>query len=261
MDAPSPPAPKTGTPKAGTPKAETPKAGAATGGAPDLGPPDLSHVEHWVFDLDNTLYPAECNLFAQVDVRIGDYICRTLDIPYDEARRIQKGFFRTYGTTMRGLMTEYGVDPDDFLDYVHDIDHAPVPHSPALDRALESLPGVKYIFTNGSVAHAEKVMDRLGVAHHFDAIFDIAAADYQPKPADHFYDRFLERHAVEPSRAVLVEDLAVNLKPAHERGMTTVHVITDHAYAMEGHDQPFIHHRTDDLVAWLEAVVGTPRPR
>ncbi len=228
---------------------------------PPADAPDLSHVEHWVFDLDNTLYPAECNLFAQVDVRIGEYIRRTLDIPHDEARRMQKGFFRAYGTTMRGLMTEYGIDPDDFLDYVHDIDHGPMPHSPGLERALDALPGVKYVFTNGSVAHAEKVMERLGVAHHFDAIFDIAAADYQPKPADHFYDRFLEVHAVEPARAVLVEDLAVNLKPAHERGMTTVHVITKSDYAMEGHDQPFVHHRTDDLVAWLEAAAGARRQR
>ncbi len=104
-------------------------------------------------------------------------------------------------------------------------------------------------------------MDRLGVARHFDAVFDIAAADYQPKPADYFYDRFLEVHAVEPTRAVLVEDLAVNLKPAHARGMVTVHVITDSAYAMEGHDQPFIHHRTDDLVAWLEAAAAAQRRR
>jgi putative hydrolase of the HAD superfamily len=227
--------------------------------APDA--PELSHVDAWVFDLDNTLYPAECNLFAQVDVRIGDYIARALDIPHDEARRMQKGFFRAYGTTMRGLMTEYGVDPDDFLDYVHAIDHSPVPPSPALDRALAALDGAKYVFTNGSAAHAEKVMDRLGVTDRFDAVFDIAAADYQPKPADHFYDRFLAIHAVEPSRAVLVEDLAVNLKPAHERGMVTVHVVTENAYAMEGHDADFVHHRTDDLVGWLERVVAAQRRR
>jgi len=152
--------------------------------------PDLSHIGHWVFDLDNTIYPAECNLFAQVDVRIGAYIAETLDLPHDEARRMQKGYFRRYGTTMKGLMQEYGIDPHHFLDYVHDIDYSPVPPSGDLAAVLGRLDGPKYIFTNGSVKHAEAVLDRLGVAGLFADIFDIAAAGFHPKPLDPFYDLF-----------------------------------------------------------------------
>lgn len=212
---------------------------------------DLSHINHWVFDLDNTVYPAECNLFAQVDVRIGDYIARALDLPHDEARRMQKGFFRQYGTTMNGLMQEYGVDPHHYMDYVHDIDYSPIPKSSALDEALDRLEGPKYIFTNGSVKHAEAVLERLGVSHQFIDIFDIAAAGFHPKPKDPFYDLFLDRHRMDPAETVLVEDLAINLKPAHDRGMTTVHIRTASDWAMDGHDADYVHHSTDDLVAFL----------
>ena len=223
--------------------------------------PDLSHIRHWVFDLDNTIYPAECNLFAQVDVRIGAYIAETLELPYDEARRMQKGYFRQYGTTMKGLMQEYGIDPHDFLDYVHDIDYSPVPPSAALAAALDRLEGPKYIFTNGSVKHAEAVLDRLGVAGRFADIFDIAAAAFHPKPLDPFYDLFLARHGMDPAASVLIEDIAINLKPAHARGMTTVHVRTDSDWAMNGHDADYIHHSTDDLVGFLETAGGRAERR
>ena len=218
--------------------------------------PDLSHIGHWVFDLDNTIYPAECNLFAQVDVRIGQFIAEALGLPHDEARRLQKGFFRRYGTTMKGLMQEYGIDPHRFLDYVHDIDYSPLPPSAALAAALDRLDGPKYIFTNGSVKHAEAVLDRLGVAAQFVDIFDIAAAGFDPKPLDPFYDLFLERHAMDPAAAVLIEDIAINLKPAHDRGMTTVHVRTASEWAMNDRDADYIHHTTDDLLAFLQAAAA-----
>lgn len=220
--------------------------------------PNLSHIDHWVFDLDNTLYPSSCDLFSQVDVKIGTFISEALNLPYEEARKIQKDYFREYGTSMRGMMDQFGTDPDEFLEYVHDIDHSPIPHSPELDSALAALPGEKYVFTNGSVGHAEKVLDRLGVTHHFDgALFDIAAADYHPKPNDVFYDRFISDHKIDPGRSILFEDMAKNLKPAHERGMTTVLVVTENDYAMEGHDGPHVQHRTDDLVAWLKLAQGS----
>ena len=223
--------------------------------------PDLSHIGHWVFDLDNTIYPAECNLFAQVDVRIGKFIAEALDLPFDAARRMQKGFFRRYGTTMKGLMQEYGIDPHHFLEYVHDIDYSPVPPSSELAAVLAVLSGPKYIFTNGSVKHAEAVLDRLGVAGQFADIFDIAAAAFHPKPLDPFYDRFLDRHGMDPGATVLIEDIAINLKPAHERGMTTVHVRTTSDWAMNGHDADYIHHSTDDLVGFLQAAAARMRAR
>jgi putative hydrolase of the HAD superfamily len=216
--------------------------------------PALQHVECWVFDLDNTLYPARCNLFAQVDVRIGQYIAARFGLPYDQARFLQKSYFRGYGTTMKGLMTECGVDPVEFLDFVHRIDHSPVEADARLERALAALPGAKYVFTNASVAHAEKVLARLGIAHQFADVFDIVAAGFEPKPLDGFYDRFLARHALAPAGAALFDDIARNLAPAHARGMTTVLIETDNAYGMEGHDGPHVHHRTRDLAGWLEGV-------
>src|SRR5690606_11542199 len=103
-----------------------------------------------VFDLDNTLYPRHTNLFAQVDRRIRDYVERLLAVPPEEAHRIQKDYYRRYGTTLRGLMVEHGIRPDDFLEYVHDIDHSPVEADPALAAAIAGLPGRKFILTNGS---------------------------------------------------------------------------------------------------------------
>jgi putative hydrolase of the HAD superfamily len=221
--------------------------------------PALGHVGCWVFDLDNTLYPAACDLFSQVDVRIGQFIAERFDLSFERARWLQKNYFRRYGTTMKGLMTEYGVDPIVFLDYVHAIDHSPVQADPRLACALAALPGAKYVFTNASAAHVEKVLDRLGVAHCFDAVFDIVAAEFEPKPLDVFYDRFLARHGVNPAAAVLFEDMARNLHPAHARGMTTVLIETDNAFSMEGHEGEHVHHRTRDLVGWLEAVIAARR--
>lgn len=213
----------------------------------------LAHVESWIFDLDNTLYPASCNLFAQVEVLIGRFIEDFLRIGPVEARLLQKQYYRAHGTTLKGLMDHHGVEPARFLDFVHAIDVTPVPPSPALDAALSRLPGRKLIFTNGSVAHAENVMNRLGVAHHFEGVFDIVAADYRPKPDPETYNALLRRHAVDPRAATLFEDLPQNLVPAHALGMTTILVKTDAEWAQEGAAGDHIHHTTDDLVTWLEA--------
>lgn len=216
----------------------------------------LDHVETWIFDLDNTLYPASCNLFAQVDRRIGEFIADFLKIDADEARRLQKDYFREYGTTLRGLMTRHGMTPEQFLEYVHAIDVSAVPPSPSLDLALGRIGGRKIIFTNGSVRHAERVMERLGVARRFHGVFDIVAADYRPKPDPAGYARLLERHRVDPRAAAMIEDLPRNLAPAAALGMTTVLVRTGSDWAQDGADGDFIHHVTDDLVAWLEAVAA-----
>lgn len=213
----------------------------------------LAHCDVWVFDLDNTLYPAACNLFAQVDVLIGRFVQDLLKVDATEARRLQKQYFREHGTTLSGLMRHHEVDPAAFLDYVHAIDVTPVPPSPALDAVLARLPGRKLIFTNGSVRHAENVMNRLGVAHHFEGVFDIVAAEYRPKPDPQTYRALLRRHGVDPRAAAMFEDLPGNLRPAAALGMTTVLVKTDAEWAQDGAEGDHIHHVTDDLVAWLEA--------
>ena len=215
----------------------------------------LDRVDTWVFDLDNTLYPAACNLFAQVDRRMTAFIADAFDLPSDQARALQKTYFRTHGTTLRGLMVEHGMDPAAFLDYVHDIDVTCVPESPDLDTALARLPGRKVIFTNGSTKHAERVLTRLGVADRFDAVWDIVASDYLPKPADASYDRIVADLAIEPRRAVMVEDLAINLLPAHQRGMTTVWVDTGVGWAAPADDATHIDIRIDDVASWLYGLV------
>jgi putative hydrolase of the HAD superfamily len=212
----------------------------------------FAHVENWVFDLDNTLYPAACNLFAQVDVRIGEFVADLLKIGMEEALHLQKKYYHTYGTTLRGLMLHHHVDPDAFLDYVHEIDVTRIPPSPAMDAALAALPGRKIIFTNGSHRHAENVVNRLGIGGRFEAIFDIKAADFVPKPDPLTYEFMVRRHWVDPRRSAMVEDLPKNLVPAHAMGMTTVLVRTQEEWAQAGADGEHVHHVTEDLVNWLK---------
>lgn len=225
-------------------------------------PRGFDHVETWVFDLDNTLYPHHLNLWQQVDVRIRDFIAGYLKVPNDEAFRVQKDYYKRYGTTMRGLMTEHGMAPDDYLDFVHQIDHSPLTPNPVLGAALERLPGRKLILTNGTRKHAEAVMRRLDVHHHFEDVFDIIAAELEPKPSALTYARFLERHDVDPKRAAMFEDLARNLKEPHALGMTTVLVVPEGTrevlrqdWELEGRDAPHVDHVTDDLTGYLDAIL------
>ena len=217
--------------------------------------PAIPHVDTWVFDLDNTLYPASCSLFDQVDVLISRYIRDRLQVDPAEADRLRKHYWYTYGTTMNGLMAEHGIDPDEYMEFVHGIDYGIIPESPGLEAVLGLLPGRKYVFTNANRRHADVVLGRIGIAHHFEAIFDIKAASYQPKPKDHFYDTFLDAHGIDPGRSALLEDMAVNLEPGHARGMTTVHIRTGSEHAMKGHDAAYVHHSTHDLLHWLEALL------
>jgi len=217
----------------------------------------FAHVEDWIFDLDNTLYPASCRLFDQVDQRIGSFIGDLLQLEPADARRIQKQYFREHGTTLRGLMLMHDVDPHIFLDYVHAIDRTPVAPNPALATAIERLPGRKFIYTNGSVAHTEAVLERLGIAKGFDDIFDIVAAEFEPKPRIEPYRRLLARNRIVPRRAAMIDDLPVNLAPAAELGMTTVLVRTDSDWAQHAADGDHVHHVIDDLAEWLVALANT----
>ncbi len=217
-------------------------------------PEALQDIEDWIFDLDNTLYPASCNLFAQIDVRMKKFIAEFLSLELDEAFRIQKQYFREYGTTLRGMMTCHDMDPHDFLKFVHDIDVSPVPHSPDLSSVLERLPGRKFIFTNATTDHAERVMDQLGVGHHFDDIFDIHRTDFIPKPEPAIYDQIVELFSIKPEKTVMIEDISRNLEPAAALGMTTVWVKTSTKWGHVSNADEHVHHVTEDLTAWLEDV-------
>jgi putative hydrolase of the HAD superfamily len=225
-------------------------------------PRAFGHIDTWVFDLDNTLYPHHVNLWQQVDQRIGEFVSNWLKVPPEDARRIQKDYYRRYGTTMRGMMTEHDVHADDFLAYVHKIDHSPLEPNPAMGAAIEKLPGRKLILTNGSVAHVDAVLARLGIATHFQGVFDIIAAELTPKPAPETYQKFLALHAVDPARAAMFEDLSRNLVVPHDLGMTTVLVVPDGTkevvredWELEGRGDPHVDHVTDDLTGFLQGLV------
>lgn len=225
-------------------------------------PRAFTDVDTWVFDLDNTLYPHHVNLWQQVDARIGEFIGNYLRISPQQARVIQKDYYLRYGTSMRGMMTEHGVRADDYLAYVHRIDHSPLQPNPALGAAIAKLPGRKLILTNGSTDHAGAVLDRLGLVAHFEAVFDIIAAELEPKPAPQTYQKFLRLHDVDPKNAAMFEDLARNLVVPHELGMTTVLVVPDGSqevvredWELEGHDAAHVDHVTDDLTGFLQRVV------
>ena len=217
--------------------------------------PDPDRIRCWIFDLDNTLYPAASNLFARVSVRMTRFIQDRFDLEEDRARSLQKDLFRRHGTTMRGLMVEHGTDPDRFMDYVHDIDVSDVAPNPRLAGLLGQLPGRRYIFTNGSIAHAERITGRLGLAGLFDGMFDIAAADYIPKPDPRPYDTLINRFDIAPGEAVMIEDIAGNLVPAAALGMTTVWLRNDAAWSVPGPDDACIDFQIDDLADWLAQVL------
>jgi putative hydrolase of the HAD superfamily len=222
---------------------------------------NFANVDVWVFDLDNTLYPHHINLWQQVDARIGEFVSAWLNVSAEEARRIQKDYYRRHGTTMRGMMTEHGVRADDFLAYVHKIDHSPLEPNPEMGEAIAKLPGRKLILTNGSVDHVDTVLDRLGLSSHFDAVFDIIAAELEPKPAPQTYQKFLRDHAVDPTRSAMFEDLSRNLVVPHRLGMTTVLVVPDGArevvredWELEGRDAAHVDYVTDNLTAFLQGL-------
>jgi putative hydrolase of the HAD superfamily len=224
-------------------------------------PRGFEHVETWIFDLDNTLYPHNVNLWQQVDERIRDYIADFLKVTHEEAFRLQKDYYKRYGTSMRGMMTEHGMRSDDFLDFVHQIDHSPLEPNPALGDAIEKLPGRKVILTNGTRRHADAVLARLGIERHFQDVFDIIAAKLEPKPSPQTYDRFLEALKIEAATAAMFEDLAQNLAVPHALGMTTVLVVPEHSrevfreeWELEGRDAPHVDHVTDNLTAFLRAI-------
>ncbi len=216
----------------------------------------LAHIDAWIFDLDNTLYPAKTNLFAQIDARMGAYVARLLGVDADEAHRVQKGFFHQHGTTLRGLMDEHGVDPHHFLDDVHDIDMSVVDHAPLLVEAIARLPGRKLIFTNADTPYATKVLVRLGLEAAFEAIHDVHAMDYLPKPDARAYHGLCAAHGIDPRQALFVDDMERNLAPAKAIGMTTVWVDNGSEQGPRHAAADFIDFKITDTADWLTGVVA-----
>ncbi len=214
----------------------------------------LAHIESWIFDLDNTLYPASARLFSQIDARMGAYIQQLLNVDAAEAFRVQKHYFHNHGMTLMGLMAEHGVDPHEFLGKVHDVDVGVVPPHPELARLIARLPGRKFVFTNADAPYAERVLERLGLSGSFDALHDIHALDYVPKPQPAAYASMCNSHGIDPARAVFVEDMARNLAPAKAIGMTTVW-IDNGSEQGPGDAREHIDFTITDVGSWLADVV------
>ncbi|MAM74216.1 pyrimidine 5'-nucleotidase [uncultured Tistrella sp.] len=216
----------------------------------------LDHVDTWIFDLDNTLYAAGSRLFDQVHRRMTAFIMESFSLDREAALTLQRDYFRAHGSTLRGLMLRHGLDPHDYLNYVHDIDVSVLPPAPELGAAIDRLPGRKLVFTAGSTAHADRILTRMGIADRFEAIFDIVAADFVPKPAPEVYDLFCSRYGVDAATAVLFEDSARNLAPAAALGMRTVWINTGEPFSLLGSKGDHIDWVSPDLSLWLEAYLA-----
>lgn len=230
-------------------------------------PHTFEHITDWIFDLDNTLYPHATDLFSQIDVRMTTYVETLLKLPRDEARTLQKRFYLEYGTTLKGLMECHQIDPDDFLQKVHDIDYTWLKPDPALGEAIRALPGRRYIFTNGDRGHAEKAARQLGILDNFDDIFDIVAAGLTPKPEPVTYDRFLTAFNIDPTKAVMFEDLARNLVVPKNLGMKTVLVVPNNfeptfseIWESDPEFTDQVDFVTDNLTQFLESLIAPQSP-
>jgi len=215
----------------------------------------FAHVRDWIFDLDNCLYPASAGLFDLIDQRMGGYIERLLGCDPAEARRVQKSHFHEHGTTLAGLMAEHDVDPHDFLGDVHDIPLDRIVPNERLATGLSLLPGRKFLFTNGDEPYARRVLAAIGVDGHFDGLHDIHASELKPKPDPHGYALLCRRFAIDPAHALMVEDMAGNLRSAKALGMTTVWVDNGSERGAHGADPAFIDHSIADVGEWLETIL------
>lgn len=210
----------------------------------------FSHVETWVFDLDNTLYPPAMRLFDQIEVRMTAWVMEAVGVDHAEADRLRHDYWRRYGTTLAGLMQEHGVDPGPYLTHVHDIDFGVLSPDPDLAACIADLPGRRIVYTNGSEPYARRVIEARGLEGLFDAVYGVEHAGFRPKPERAAFETVFAADGLDPTRAAMFEDDPRNLAAPHEMGMRTVHVAPDPAPA------DHIHHHTDDLAAFLGLLRG-----
>ena len=225
--------------------------------------PNLSHIDAWIFDLDNTLYSGDVEFFSQIDKKMTAFISDYLSLPKIEARVLQKQYLAKYGTSLAGLMNVHNMDPAEFLHHVHDIDLSVLRPDPQMRRGINKLTGRKFIFTNGSRQHAKNVGDRLGISDLFDGIFAIEDTGYIPKPQQAPYEQFVSAFDINPARAFMAEDTVRNLEIPKSMGMSTLLITSDMDWSHEpkesrphsGKNVPsYVDMHTNDLAAWLAAL-------
>ena len=210
-------------------------------------------IDTWIFDLDNTLYSADSGIFQQVHKLMGKFIVEHLNININEAKNIQRKYYKKHGTTLRGLMDHHGIDPDSFLEEVHKLDYSIVSPNLKLTKNLENLNGKKFIFTNANKKHADIILEKLEIADLFEGIFDIKMANYIPKPEIEPYEKLIETYNINPHRAVMFDDIAKNLVPASKKGFTTVWINVGHENFSDdiASSKKYLDHQTKDLSNWL----------
>ena len=181
--------------------------------------------QNWIFDLDNTMYDINLGLFKKISNRITDFIMSKYSLDIDQAKKIQKEYYLKYGLTLRGLIVEKKLDPEEFLDYVHDVEHPELKKNDQLISKIRIFEGKKIIFTNATSKHAKKILKILELEHDFDQIIDIKDLDYIPKPDKRSYKKLLEclnLNKENLDKTIFFEDTVKNLIPAKELGITTV---------------------------------------
>ena len=215
---------------------------------------ELKKIKYWLFDLDNTLYSGDTKVFDQVDKKMSFFISKKLNVSLEEAKVIQKSYFHEYNTTLNGMIKNHNIDAKEFLEFVHDVDLNFLKEDLDLHNELNNLVGKKYIFTNGSKAHAKNVTQRIGIENLFDGVFDIVDSDFIPKPSIEPYKKIIQKYGIDPEYCIFIEDIARNLKPANELGMKTVWIKNDEPWAAKFSNEDFINYKTDNLSKFLRGI-------
>jgi putative hydrolase of the HAD superfamily len=215
---------------------------------------ELKKIKYWLFDLDNTLYSGDTKVFDQVDRKMSKFISEKLKVSEEEAKKIQKNYFHEYNTTLNGMIKNHNIDANEFLEFVHDVNLDFLKKDKFLEDQINKLNGKKIIFTNGSKAHAANVTKRIGIDKLFDGVFDIIDSDFYPKPSIEPYKKIIENYNIEPEYCIFFEDIARNLKPAHELGMKTVWIKNKEPWAAEYSDAEFINYKIDNLANFLKEI-------
>ena len=215
---------------------------------------ELKKIKYWLFDLDNTLYSGDTKVFDQVDKKMSKFISEKLKVSEEEAKKIQKNYFHEYNTTLNGMIKNHDIDANEFLEFVHDVNLDFLKKDEFLGNQINKLNGKKIIFTNGSKIHAANVTEKIGIDKLFDGVFDIVDSDFYPKPSIEPYKKIIENYNIEPEYCIFFEDIARNLKPAHELGMKTVWIKNKEPWAAEYSDAEFINYRIDNLANFLKEI-------
>ena len=215
---------------------------------------NLKKIKFWLFDLDNTLYSGDTKVFDQVDKKMSFFISKKLNVDIAEAKKIQKSYFHEYNTTLNGMIKNHNIDAEEFLEFVHNVDLNFLKKDLDLKNELNNLMGKKYIFTNGSRAHASNVTKRIGIENIFDGVFDIVDSEFIPKPSIEPYKKIIQKYGIDPEYCIFIEDIARNLKPAHELGMKTVWIENDEPWAAEFSNENCINYKTNNLSKFLRSI-------